>query len=409
MVKMNRLFIVWVLTTTTFVIRYFLLNSSPVEQQQLVQISANALNKDSDQIDFKKYNLVDSDTKVWDRLFNNIIINDVVTNDVMPSYFNLTYVDMVPQYAKYIKETEAIMAARRDRVNTYCNLHGRNTRGTSFLYRMPHNLTYCAVFKAGSTNWKQFFCQLYFPEEYKLSQIDTNWELPYCRLQNMVRFLVRGPVPQVRQGELRYLTIRHPYERLVSMYSRKVKACPLFKIGLLSDILREHREVNTSLSTEEKAKLQELARIECWRPFDERVIDPSNPYMSPPEPTFVEFIRMVISSYLAKIVVDNERHWRPAAQLCAMCSANARYEVIEKFETLERDHHFLLYKQGQLELLPLIAGAHNNVAKRDTTVYDFFKLLDETQLWYLNQIYKQDFELFGYKPHYTVKQKPIID
>jgi len=206
------------------------------------------------------------------------------------------------------------------------------------------------------------------------------------------------------------MTVRHPYERLVSAYTNKLKDCIqiMFRDGLMLETLRDHREVNESLSQEDKETLLEAARLECWKPLDERTVDPDNPYMNPLGVTFMEFIKKVISTYLKNghRPPHNDPHWLPASDMCAICSID--YDIIEKFETLERDHHYVMYKAGLLELLPMIAGSHSNSARRTHTVYDYFKLLDETQLWYLSQMYMEDFELFGYTPHYYVKYDPRL-
>ena len=67
-----------------------------------------------------------------------------------------------------------------------------------------------------------------------------------------------------------------------------------------------------------------------------------------------------------------------------------------------------------MELLPLIAHKHDNpndLAQRFSQarpVQDYFTSLDKTLLWYLAELYKKDFDIFGYKPHVylAVKQKP---
>ena len=38
-------------------------------------------------------------------------------------------------------------------------------------------------------------------------------------------------------------------------------------------------------------------------------------------------------------------HWTPAADTCNLCVEE--YDVIERFETLERDHHYLFHKMGE--------------------------------------------------------------
>ena len=52
-------------------------------------------------------------------------------------------------------------------------------------------------------------------------------------------------------------------------------------------------------------------------------------------------------------------HWKPITDICSLCYDE--YDVIEKFETLERDHHYLLHtlgKQPQTSKLLLINNQH---------------------------------------------------
>lgn len=46
-----------------------------------------------------------------------------------------------------------------------------------------------------------------------------------------------------------------------------------------------------------------------------------------------------------KAGLKQDYHWDPIFDICAMC--NVGYDVIEKFETLERDHHYLLHQLGK--------------------------------------------------------------
>ena len=90
---------------------------------------------------------------------------------------------------------------------------------------------------------------------------------------------------------------------------------------------------------------------------------------------------------------------------CDLCLVE--YDVIEKFETMERDHHYLLYKLGRPELLSLIAGSHTNPSgNTETDVIKYLDTLDEQLIWYLYAIYKDDFDLFGYKPHVRLRSNP---
>jgi len=79
--------------------------------------------------------------------------------------------------------------------------------------------------------------------------------------------------------------------------------------------------------------------------------------------------------------------------------------VIEKMETLERDHHYLLTKLHKAELYPDIAGRQSNPSK-GSSVIEYLSMLDEGMLWDLAEVYKRDLDLFGYRPHMRVRNDP---
>ena len=53
-------------------------------------------------------------------------------------------------------------------------------------------------------------------------------------------------------------------------------------------------QVNVSLSEGKKTALLRAARVECGKPLDMRVVDASNPYMSPMGATFEEFAKQTV-------------------------------------------------------------------------------------------------------------------
>ena len=54
----------------------------------------------------------------------------------------------------------------------------------------------------------------------------------------------------------------------------------------------------------------------------------------------------------------------------------------------------------------MIAGRHANTVYKAWPVHEYLATLDKTSLWHLQQLYKHDFQLFGYKPHFNVTNDP---
>jgi len=168
------------------------------------------------------------------------------------------------------------------------------------------------------------------------------------------------------------------------------------------EILTKYRQVDNKLTSVQKEGMLESARVECWK--SDRKVDPGNPYMVPMGVTFREFVQYITHNFIGSVKYP-DFHWVTIAKGCDLCIQE--YDVIEKFETLERDHHYLLHKLGRPELLPLISGLHSNPSGHTTDqVWEYFNTLDETLLWHLGAIYKDDLDLFGYKPHFRMRRNP---
>ena len=172
------------------------------------------------------------------------------------------------------------------------------------------------------------------------------------------------------------------------------KLSKYFGIDHELNILRKYRKVDEGLSSADKERLLQEAKLMCGAA--EKVVDPENPLGV----TFREFVQFVVDGN------TEDMHWVPIAKVCDLCVVF--YDVIEKFETLERDQHYLLHRMGKTELLPLLAGLHTNHGSHSgTNITRYLDYLDEHLLWSLKEIYKDDFDLFGYKPHVRVIKKPL--
>ena len=114
-----------------------------------------------------------------------------------------------------------------------------------------------------------------------------------------------------------------------------------------------------------------------------------NPYENPLGATFTEFSKAVL---LDKIW--NE-HWVAYEKFCAPCAM--KYDVIAKFETLDRDNMFVVKTAGLNETQ--WAGHSNPTSSGGTgeeTWKSYFKQLDRGLLELYREMYKVDCQLFGY-------------
>ena len=87
-------------------------------------------------------------------------------------------------------------------------------------------------------------------------------------------------------------------------------------------------------------------------------------------------------------------HWQPYIARCAFCSIN--YTVVAKLETFQDDLMFI----GRLAGVTFkeIVSHDSSGGRTEKLSKKYFGQMDRQTVWQLYQLYKMDFELFGYSP-----------
>ena len=232
---------------------------------------------------------------------------------------------------------------RRRRLDHFCQFYPSENNYLSFqipgryLYNEFYQIASCLPPKTSSTQWVEIFTTLAeFKAKFSWARTAVleyrNLSLAYC-LRNEA-FIAR-----VFQTYLKFYTVRHPFERLISAFYDKLrlnssryerKYGPLiieynYLQGYPTDeakLIERLREDNAS-QTEEEWILSQLKRMKrVGRSFNL---------------TFLEFV-----TYITKVKYRNylEQHWRPMVLLCNPCVL--KYDVIMKFETIYRDSNYFL-------------------------------------------------------------------
>ncbi|XP_044203368.1 carbohydrate sulfotransferase 12-like isoform X2 [Thunnus albacares] len=118
------------------------------------------------------------------------------------------------------------------------------------------------------------------------------------------------------------------------------------------------------------------------------------------KPTFQQFITYLLDPETEKESIFNE-HWRQVYRLCHPCQV--KYDFIGRLETLETDAEHLLKLLKVDHLLRFPSGARNRTAA--SWERDWFAQIPITMRKELYELYKPDFELFGYpKPDSVLHQ-----
>jgi hypothetical protein len=170
---------------------------------------------------------------------------------------------------------------------------------------------------------------------------------------------------------LRFMVVRHPFERILSAYRDKL----------------ESRTEGLEHGTEHFYQTYGKQIVEKYRNLK------IHPELSDrDEPTFPEFVQYLIDEDLVERADD---HWIPYYLFCTPCWVD--YDVIAQFETLKEDYDFLLRVTGLDQLGVVSPWRHltKNVRTQDVDSAYFAQITKE-QVLQLYQKYKLDFELFDY-------------
>lgn len=329
---------------------------------------------------------------------------------------------------------EEEMRRRRARVQEVCGRHGIGPHAPpgapkvkypptpsyeTFYIDRGDRLAWCPIYKAASTSWLHGFLSLAgISESYAKNtkeQVSTVarrvWpSLPYDEAKEAMGMCVKAMV------------VRHPFERLASAFRDKLELVAggekhgtehfYQKYGKkIVEKYRKKKEDQKNPEIETRNKNQELGQNQA-PPRYKHVLDDSPPPPPPPppppqryrhvidetqpqqdrkEPTFVEFVRYLIDTDLTLYADD---HWMPYHLSCTPCLLD--YDVIAKFETLDRDQMYLLHKTGLQDKLKF-SWRHLTKGNRTADVVKkYFADVSKKDLLKLYSKYRLDFEMFDY-------------
>ncbi|XP_046393316.1 carbohydrate sulfotransferase 11-like [Ischnura elegans] len=263
-----------------------------------------------------------------------------------------------------------------------------------------HRLVWCNVFKAASSSWMYNFNLL---AGYKEQYLRRSKKSPLALARE------RFPRPSVEQLKaalpysLSFLIVRDPFERLLSAYRNKIEG---FRHKFYRKMAREmttkfrvkttpvpgNRRINNYPKSEKAQKMEK-------------------------SPTFSEFVSWVIAS--AKRTKGTrtkgsyngipgfDEHWAPYFRFCTPCAVN--FTVIAKTDTLNRDEEYIIEKTGIGPAIGRKPGKGKEERHRPREAVNaavggrtqdllpkYYRTLSREQLDGLYDIYRIDFQMFGY-------------
>ena len=252
---------------------------------------------------------------------------------------------------------------------------------------LNHKLASCLHAKVGSTTWSNYFYAI-LPNEtknelehkfgnaskrlFKQDIIRPHYRLPNDIITNVTINQLTGVTDDLisikelekllkTKNVLTFSFVRHPFERLVSAFQDRI---------LQRNILHEY-----GYST--------------WF------------YKNHSFPSFVNLVLKEYKQFNCSRIHDSECpniniHWKSFASECSYC--NIKYDVIGRMETFDEDVKYIMKKSNLESIFSMksIKKLHSSKHKSNKMTQKYFSQLTKGQVNELYNMYKMDFEMFGY-------------
>ena len=176
-------------------------------------------------------------------------------------------------------------------------------------------------------------------------------------------------IQNMKKNYFSFMFSRHPFDRLYSVYRNKFldpvvkKASFLYYFGPI--ILKE---IGKNPKKHARKVLRGIEYLDI---------------------TFEEFLM-----FLTKGGHDADDHWTPETSLCQICKY--QFDFIGRFEYLNTDSN-TIFKLINTDLT--FSTEHDYKQRTIDVLKDVYARIPKPLLWKVYQIYKDDFDAFGYNPN----------
>ncbi|XP_018023701.1 uncharacterized protein LOC108679561 [Hyalella azteca] len=255
------------------------------------------------------------------------------------------------------------------------------------IFDRRNSLTFCPVYKAASTSWSNNLLQL-------SGLVPSKRRQPAAAIQNLLGQVfprISGIAgPSLTKDTIKFMVVRHPFERLVSCYRDK------FQDGLKDyyyemygeKMVHLYRPKPPGFSDDEIAAMLKQVRNAVLKHHLTRI--KGNPYSNPIGPTFPEFVQFIINAR------QDDEHWRPYYTHCAACYI--KYHAILRFETLyDESIQFIEYLNRTGAIEPRWDNISSQGASTSAVACSLFKQLTVNLVQKLLQKYAKDFIYYEYQ------------
>ncbi|KAG8225689.1 hypothetical protein J437_LFUL001721 [Ladona fulva] len=291
----------------------------------------------------------------------------------------LVFQEYISNKSDKILLTLPVYIERKKTIEKVCNTRGLKGDPSNLYWEnkklldhiivdVQHELLYCYVPKVACTNWKRIFMILTGKANstnvMDIPANDAHGQGILMRLSNYTSDEIEFYVNKFTK----FLFVRHPFERLLSAYRNKLEqhylSSQYFQMRYGRQIIKRYRSnpSNESLMKGDDVTFQEFAT-----------------YITSPDNSFNE-------------------HWKPIVDLCQVCLID--YDIVGKYDTLYEDAKFILKQIGKSDVMFPHAIKPSGTGPQ---LKKYYNTLSQKIIKDLYEIYKLDFELFGYSAEDYIK------
>ncbi|XP_063693404.1 uncharacterized protein LOC134825184 [Bolinopsis microptera] len=291
------------------------------------------------------------------------------------------------------KVVDNTIQKRMETIDKVCQTIDTRHYGSVHLYQMNElGVTWCPVFKAGSTTWKN-----YFLKKFVNIRLTNDLSLLKNRILAVKSGLVDGK--QVYRDEsvtnMRFTVVRHPLSRIISHVNNAAKDSEMvaMKNSWIYEAIVHNRKGSLINSTIElNTYKRELDHYFLWltlkKVYSKPKISDKNPFLHPPYPQLDDLINYIrLGSY--------NGHWAPAWKWCNVCTNKLNYMIKLEEEPLEL--WYLLDKLGMWSERGLFHDVKANSSPKVQNLTKVCPTLDNDQIEWLNRYYEYDLKMFDYE------------
>ncbi len=249
-----------------------------------------------------------------------------------------------------------------------------------------HGILYCWMSKVACTSFKMLFLRASGKAPRNLARANVH-NIPLLASSNLPLFYRLNVEEQEQRirDYFSFMNVRHPFERLISVYKDKILQLDTDLPMIVVNVLKKRRPVvfkDPQMNLSLHANKREFARYARQKHT----------------PTFKEF-----AEWFALANISND-HWRTVQASCHPCSMD--WNAVLRIETMQSNSSVVLSKlASDLENLTQVPVKHSNQAltDRQTAFSHTYKILvnyTDVAAWATSKIldyYEMDMDMFGYK------------